>query len=48
VIVELFAGIAVRDLQQAVAWYGQLFGSEPAFFPNAVEAVWEIAEHRHV
>jgi catechol 2,3-dioxygenase-like lactoylglutathione lyase family enzyme len=48
VTVELFAGISVRDLQQAVAWYGQLFGSEPAFFPNDVEAVWEVAEHRHV
>jgi predicted enzyme related to lactoylglutathione lyase len=48
VTVELFAGISVRDLGQAVAWYGQLLGSEPAFLPNDVEAVWEIAEHRHV
>jgi catechol 2,3-dioxygenase-like lactoylglutathione lyase family enzyme len=48
VTVELFAGISVGDLEQAVAWYGQLLGSEPAFFPNDVEAVWEVADHRHV
>lgn len=44
--VDLFAGIPVGDLQRALAWYERLLGSEPSFFPNATEAVWEIAEHR--
>jgi hypothetical protein len=48
VTVELFAGISVRDLPQALAWYEQLLGSAPAFFPNEDEAVWEVAEHRYV
>jgi catechol 2,3-dioxygenase-like lactoylglutathione lyase family enzyme len=46
--VELFAGICVSDLDRSVAWYGQLLGSGPSFFPNDVEAVWEVAEHRHL
>lgn len=44
--IELFAGIPVSDYAAALAWYQQLFGSPPAFFPNDVEAVWELAEHR--
>jgi hypothetical protein len=43
---ELFAGIPVRDYAAALTWYQQLFGTPPAFFPNDVEAVWELAEHR--
>jgi catechol 2,3-dioxygenase-like lactoylglutathione lyase family enzyme len=46
--VDLFAGLAVRDRDRAVAWYSQLLGREPAFFPNEREAVWEVAESRHV
>jgi catechol 2,3-dioxygenase-like lactoylglutathione lyase family enzyme len=46
--VDLFAGIPVNDYPAALAWYGRLFGSPPAFFPNDREAVWEIAEHRFV
>jgi hypothetical protein len=42
--VDLFAGLAVRDYQRALAWYERLLGSGPAFLPNAVEAVWELAE----
>ena len=45
---DLFAGIAVRDLATAVEWYQRLFGSPPSFLPNDVEAVWTLAEHRHV
>jgi hypothetical protein len=45
---ELFAGISVRDRAAALPWYEQLLGSEPAFFPNDVEAVWELAEHRYL
>ena len=46
--VDLFAGISVSDLDRAVGWYGQLLGAEPAFFPNDVEAVWEVDEHRYL
>jgi hypothetical protein len=37
-------GIAGRALR----WYERLLGSEPAFLPNATEAVWELAEHRYL
>ena len=43
---ELFAGISVRDFAGALAWYEQLLGGPPAFFPNDTEAVWGLAEHR--
>ena len=46
--VDLFAGLAVSDYQRALTWYARLLGSEPAFFPNATEAVWELAEHRYL
>jgi catechol 2,3-dioxygenase-like lactoylglutathione lyase family enzyme len=45
---DLFAGIPVTDLDRSVVWYEQLLGTEPAFFPNDTEAVWELAEHRYV
>jgi predicted enzyme related to lactoylglutathione lyase len=48
VTVDLFAGVPVSDYARAVAWYERLFGSGPAFLPNDVEAVWELAEHRYV
>ena len=41
----LFAGIRVRDLTAARAWYERLLG-EPAFFPNDSEVVWTVAEER--
>ena len=44
--VDLFAGIPVKDFAAAQAWYEQLLGTPPAFFPNDIEAVWELAEHR--
>ncbi|HEX5205593.1 VOC family protein [Paractinoplanes rhizophilus] len=46
--VDLFAGIAVSDFAAALTWYEQLLGAPPAFFPNDIEAVWEIAEHRYL
>jgi hypothetical protein len=46
--VELFAGVPVRDRATAVAWYERLLGAPPAFYPNDVEAVWELAEHRYL
>src|SRR5687768_3146186 len=45
---DLFAGIRVRDYQVAKSWYECLLGGEPAFAPHATEAVWELAEYRHV
>jgi len=48
VTVDLFAGLPVSDYRRALAWYQQLLGAEPAFVPNAREAVWELAEHRYL
>lgn len=45
---SLFAGIPVNDYAAALAWYQQLFGAPPTFFPSDTEAVWELAEHRSV
>ena len=44
----LFAGIYVSNYEAAMEWYARLLGSEPSFFPNEVEAVWELAEHRSI
>jgi predicted enzyme related to lactoylglutathione lyase len=44
--IDLFAGIPVDDYAAALTWYERLLGSPPAFSPNDVEAVWELAEHR--
>lgn len=46
--VDLFAGIPVSDYAAALAWYERLLGRPPAFFPNDIEAVWELAEHCYV
>ena len=43
---DLFAGVRVRELAAARSWYERLLGSEPAFLPNDVEAVWAVGEHR--
>lgn len=45
---DLFAGIPVKDFKISLEWYERLFGCPPSFFPNDVEAVWQIAEHRWV
>jgi hypothetical protein len=46
--VGIFSGIPVRDFGSALGWYRQVLGSEPAFFPNDVEAVWQLAEDMYV
>lgn len=46
--INLFAGIPVKDYTAALAWYERLLGSPPTFFPNDIEAVWELAEHRYL
>jgi catechol 2,3-dioxygenase-like lactoylglutathione lyase family enzyme len=45
---DLFAGIPVADYAAALEWYERLLGFPPTFFPNNVEAVWELAEQRYV
>ena len=45
--VDLFAGLPVTDYELSLTWYERLLGA-PAFFPNEVEAVWEIGEHRYL
>ena len=45
---DLFAGIPITDYTAALAWYEQLLGAPPAFIPNDIEAVWELAEHRYM
>ncbi len=47
-MLDLFAGIPVRDYGAALKWYEQLLGAPPAFFPHSTEAVWELAEHRYL
>ena len=44
---ELFAGIRVRDLAVARAWYERLLGA-PSFAPNATEVVWTLADERSI
>ena len=46
--VGIFAGVPVRDYKQAVDWYRRLLGAHPTFYPNEVEAVWQLAEDRYV
>ena len=38
----------MSDYERALVYYQRLLGPEPAFFPNATEAVWELAEHRYL
>jgi catechol 2,3-dioxygenase-like lactoylglutathione lyase family enzyme len=46
--VDLFAGISVSDYPAALSWYEKLLGGPPAFSPNDVESVWQVAENRFV
>jgi hypothetical protein len=43
--VALFAGIRVRDVTAARAWYERLLG-EPSFVPHPTEVVWTVADDR--
>jgi len=45
VAVGIFAGIPVQDYTAARDWYARLLGAEPSFYPNDVEAVWQLAEN---
>ena len=46
--VALFAGVRVRDLAAARAWYERLLGEPPTFVPHATECVWDVAENASV
>jgi len=46
--VGIFAGIPIKDFRIAVEWYKRLLGAEPTFYPNDIEAVWQLAEDRYV
>lgn len=46
--VGIFAGIPVNDYDVAVEWYTRLLRSEPTFYPNDTEAVWQLADDCHV
>jgi hypothetical protein len=43
--VVLFAGIRVRDVTAARAWYERLLG-EISYFPNVAEIVWTQTDER--
>jgi hypothetical protein len=46
--VDLFAGFYVKNYSSALVWYERLLGCPPAFLPNEIEAVWELAENRYL
>jgi hypothetical protein len=45
---DIFAGIPVADFKTSHDWYERLFGCPPSFYPNDVEAVWQVAEHQWI
>ena len=47
-MVDLFAGFPVTEYERSLQWYRQLLGSEPSFYPNEREAVWQMDAHRFV
>jgi len=46
--VDLFAGLPVADLERAVAWYEDLLGAAPSFYPNDTEAVFDVNDHGYL
>ncbi len=47
--VVMYSSVSVDGfIADARAWYHRLLRSEPAFFPNDVEAVGAVGEHRRV
>lgn len=39
---EVFSGVAVADLEAALAWYEHLMGRPPDLIPNDNEGAWQI------
>jgi hypothetical protein len=46
--VDLFACLYVSDRDAVQPWYEQLLGAEPSMFPNDIEAVFDLDEHRYL
>ncbi len=44
----LFAGVAVTDLDRAVAWWDRLLPDAETFTPNDTEQVWTLGRDAHV
>jgi len=42
-VTYVFAGMVVRNRDQAADWYERLLGRPPDFLPNPIEAVWQVA-----
>jgi len=40
----LFAGVRVRDLEQAIDWYTRLFGRAADIVPNDDEVMWRVTD----
>src|SRR5258708_28056872 len=41
---HLFAGVAVAQLEAALAWYERFLGRPPDMRPNDTEAVWQLTD----
>jgi hypothetical protein len=46
--VDLFACLFVSNRDAVQPWYEMLLGAEPCMYPNDVEAVFDLAEHRYL
>ena len=46
--IDLFAGVAVSDLQRAVSWFERFLGEAESFQSNDTEHVWTVSEHRYL
>lgn len=47
-MVALFSGIPVTDYARSLDWLRRLLGTEPAFYPNDIEAVWAVGDEAYV
>lgn len=47
-IEEVFTGMPVSDLANALRWYERLMGRLPDLVPNDNEGAWQLAEHAWV
>jgi catechol 2,3-dioxygenase-like lactoylglutathione lyase family enzyme len=45
---DLFAGIPVKNYEESLEWYQRLFGCPPSFYPNDIEAVWQLSQHQWI
>lgn len=45
-MVDLYAGLYVRNYETARDWYTLLLGAGPSFVATPTEAVWELATNR--